>query len=341
MGWYGHSNTGACCCHHVSRCLLTVDDFDRADDTDIGSDWTEEAGNAAISGNALLVDTDNSQIIATQSNTDGPNTEITVSLTLGSSSATARVFLGWASTTSYLYATVSATAITVGGTTGGSTTKATTIVPGTVYQLVLCLNGAVLVGRINGVEARKDSLSAPGTEHGLGTGTASVTFDNFVARRVSEPCAECTSSVTVGPCTHCEENQVALRWALDISGVGNGTCTDCTDLNGQWNSGIIGSAGTCRSAPSSAFEGIPLTCGASNEWGFQAAGNLNPFGVPSYYTELEMRINFGGISPVFMTFQTIWGASKVDCDGALDGATIPQTVNNGQCTGGVLVVSVA
>lgn len=40
-----------CCC--VADCWIYKDDFNRADDTDLGADWTEDSGSWAINGNTL------------------------------------------------------------------------------------------------------------------------------------------------------------------------------------------------------------------------------------------------------------------------------------------------
>lgn len=235
MGWFGHSNSGGCCCQHTSRCTLLSDNFDRADDTDIGADWDEVAGGAEISGNALLVNANNSRIIAATANSDGPYTHISVSFTLANGAATARVFLGWANTSNFLYATITASSLTVGlqGGAGGSQSSAVTISPGFSYALTVCYDGARLVAHVSGVQAAISGVTAPGTKHGLGCGTANVTFDDFVARRVSESCSLCESFVDCGTC--CDGGQPA-EVIVDFTAIvaAGDECDNCADLASEF-----------------------------------------------------------------------------------------------------------
>lgn len=340
MGWFG-LGTAVCCCGSAAQnpCTLTEDNYNRANNTNIGSKWDEVAGGAEISGNVLLVNVNNSRIIATAANPDGPYTFVSVSITLGSSSSTARVFVGWADTSNYLYATVTTTSLTVGrqGGAGGSQSENVTIVPGTVYQLTLCFNGTQLIGTINGVQAMKDSLSAPGTKHGLGVGTASVTFDNFLARRVSQPCAECASTIPVRPCVYCQENEIAANWSVELSGIANDFCLDCDAWNGLWlfdNVHQEGSdvAGSCLHIVFS--PGFPSICG-----GFTTQFGIGPaerdLSSGEYRSGVAIRTFIG--SQDYQRWRTNWGATKVDCDG-IDGLSLTLVDNDGSCTGGTCVI---
>lgn len=337
MGWYGHSNSGGCCCHHVSRCTLIADEFDRPDDTDIGADYVEAAGNAAISSETLLVSSNNSQIIGANANPDGPYSYLSVSVKLNSGSATARALLAWADTSNYLYATITTTSITVGrqGGAGGSQTESVTITPGTVYQLTLCYNGTQLIGTINGVQAVKDSLTAPGVKHGVGAGTASVTFDNLLVRKVSVPCSECKSMIVVSACSPCQENEIALEWSMEIAGVTNGTCTDCANANGLWIFTSVGQLGvgsvSCSWNAPTVVE--PEICGTP------AGLNIAP---ASFNLVSGEYASAGALQNSIATFNYLlwredWGTTKVDCDG-IDGLSLPLVASLPNCVGGTCVI---
>lgn len=244
MAWFGMgSSTPKCCCGATgSTCTLLSDSLNRADDTDLGSEWDEEAGGAEISSNTLLVNVNGSQIIGNDPNPDSAQTSITCLVRLAGSSSTARLFLGWANTSSYLYATLSTTAITVGQAGGGSQSEAVTITPGTWYTFTLCYNGTQLVGTANGVQAMKTGLSPPGLRHGVGCGTANVSFDDVLAKKVSTNCAPCVSIVPVGECSFCVENEIQSYWIADVNGITTvpgapaprASCPNCEVMNGLY-----------------------------------------------------------------------------------------------------------
>lgn len=239
---------GAECCDEtpIPTCDLLDDNYNRTDNTDIGSNWVKEVGDAEIDTNRLLVNTNSSQIIATDPNPDGGNARITVKVTLSSSSSTARLFLGWQDSSNYLYATVTRTQITVGQTggtgDGGSRTFVfdTPLTVGAQYSLEICFNGTDLVCRTPEIDAVCPGLIAPGDRFGVGCGTANVVFDDFVATKVGEDCDECTYSTTSN-CSMCETGNTPRFWKVEISGAATsspldtGHCSSgCEDLNGTW-----------------------------------------------------------------------------------------------------------
>lgn len=214
MGWFGYSNTGTCCCNAGqtgSACTLLSDNFDRADDTNLGADWNEAAGAAEIVSGWLLVNGANSQIIAANGNPVGPYTQLTGTLFLSAPTATARLFLGWANTSNYLYCTVQTGFLTVGVAGGASKTVAISLAANSVYAFTFCHNSQVLTARINGVECSLFGVTAPGVKHGLGCGTASAYFNDFVARRVADNCENCGA---VG-CVNCTLDR---DWYADLTG---------------------------------------------------------------------------------------------------------------------------
>lgn len=228
-------------------CLLLDDDFGRADNTDPGTDWVEETGGCEISSGTMKIGTGTSQIIATTGNPDNSNTTITVDFMLSGVSTTARIFLGWSSTSAYLYATISKTSLTVGEAGGSSASDTHSLTTGVWYTAELCFLDGLLVGRVVGQsEAAVSGLTAPGNRHGVGCGPITAYFDNFVAKKVADDCEECVFTETI-PCGQCETGQIPRFWRVDISGVTNGTgpgacTTGCSDINGTY---IIDISVTC------------------------------------------------------------------------------------------------
>ena len=68
----GPRNPGCGCCEQ--DCIDFTDDFDRADDTDLGSDWDERAGNWEISSEQLTVSTADALVICDTCTVSGDQT---------------------------------------------------------------------------------------------------------------------------------------------------------------------------------------------------------------------------------------------------------------------------
>lgn len=234
-----------CGCEEVptNPCILLQDDFNRADSSDPGAEWDEVGSGGSIVSGEFLITGSSQQVIGVDPNPDGPNTKVTVSFKLNASGASARVFLAWLDSSNYLYCRVTTTSIRLGedGSTFDFEDTAITISTGTWYTLTLCYNGELLIAKIAGiVETAMEGLVPPGTQHGIGTGTGNVTFDNFLAEKVDEDCADCTIEY-ISECDYCITGNMPRYWRVDISGIVSyppatpfsceGTCTD---FNGTW-----------------------------------------------------------------------------------------------------------
>lgn len=231
MGWFAYSNTGTCCCNAGqtgNACTLVSDDFNRPDSPDVGPDWIDPAG-AAVVSNAAVISTNGVHVIAANANPHGPYTFIQARVKLSSGSATARLFVGYANSSANLYATLTTTTLTVGQAGGASQSDTVNIVPGTFYTMTLCFNGTSLIGVAQGVEVRKDGLTAAGTQHGFGVGTATVTFDDVIATRVAEACTGCRPSQS----THCTVCDAGAGFYYDVALGVVFTARECVPVGGN------------------------------------------------------------------------------------------------------------
>lgn len=338
-------NSGGGCCGAAS-CTLTADDFNRADDTDLGGAWDEQAGAAAIVSNAVELTANNTRVIAATANPDDGHTIVTVSIKLVSGSAVALVFLGWADASNYLYARVSQTQLKVGKQGGVEETVSISLTTGTYYQLVLCFTGTTLMGQINANEAIAFGVTAPGNQHGFGCQTANVVIDNFSASKTSEACGGCSylDPPPLRLCEYCQEGGIHPYWSADVSGIGNGTCDNCDVLNGLYlfpavQGGLTGACGDCD--PRGIFALTP--CDDLLPFGFLAC--LWPSDLFAYPpTEYASFFNFnsGGFGS-YMRWVKGWGvstdpANKVNCDG-IDDTELDYYDDDGRCTGGTVIIS--
>lgn len=313
-------NDGGGCCGSVN-CELLNDTYDRSDDTNLGAAWNEAAGGASISSNELLVSSNNSQIIGASGNPDDANTKIVVEFYLVSGTSTARVFLGWFNSVNYLYATVSATAITIGQAGSTSLSRPITIASGAWYTLTLCWNGTDLVATLDGREVSLSGLSTFGTKHGVGCGTASVRFNNFIATKVSGICSLCEIQHPPGTCIRCDSGEIDSYWQLEISGMTDGTCDHCEDLDGLYlfddmqgnaticNAGPVTMPDPCTPylGPSSIALRLEFHTYAGGDLGFVAQLTYPGLGAGAYYYN-----EFPPTPPDF----------TVDCE-AVDGTVLP------------------
>lgn len=234
MGWFGFGGgTRKCCCGAGNPCVLLSDSFDRSDDTDLGGDWNEEAGAAAISAGAVVLTSNNTRVISTDVNPDGPYMHVTATFRLASGASTAKLYLSYANLANHLYCTITASTLTVGKHGGASQTVSATFLAGGTYQVTVCFNGTVLVATASGYQAVLSGVSATGTRWGFGCGTATVTIDDFTARKVSANCSRCDAVIECGSC--CNAGQPATV-VLDFTAITSTAdeCDNCAALAAEY-----------------------------------------------------------------------------------------------------------
>jgi hypothetical protein len=335
----GHWPCSDCCPGGGDVCTLLEDLFNRSNDTALGADWVEEAGDADIFSNTLRILNDGTQVIATTGNPGPYNTHLSVRVKIGSSN-TARLFLYWLDSSNYAYFDITTSGITVGTTDPLDTerTRSFTLSATTNYTAEFCYNGQSLIGRIDGKEFALPFPHLPaGDRFGVG-GSSGVIFDDFIATNINGDCETCVAEGGYIRCDTCEEFELWGYWEVEITGVTNGTCTGCNDLNGIYYLTVqqcIGSSGyfpePCGPPPGPT-DGFNLFMVVASQHNKPSTLNYNT------------QVIYGGTGFEKHRWLYDWGprsdpANKPDCDGVMDGLNVPLQYSDGKCSGGTCVIS--
>lgn len=343
----GHWPCPDCCPGGGDVCTLLEDLFNRSNDTALGADWVEEAGDADIFSSTLRILNDGTQVIATTGNPGPYNTHLSVRVKIGSSN-TARLFLYWLDSSNYAYFDITTSGITVGTTDALDTprTKSFTLSSTTNYTAEFCYNGSHLIGRIDGREMALPYPHLPaGDRFGVG-GSSGVIFDDFIASNINGDCETCEVEAAYGNCFNCLTFTLWGYWEVVVAGVTNGTCTDCNDLNGVFyipitSGGLAG--GVCAGAAGYIPEPCGPPAGPTDLWGLSlsVSAQFSPPVTLNYNT----AVLFGGSAFQKHKFLYDWGvntdpANKADCDGTMDGLVLPFNYSDaGKCVGGTATIS--
>jgi len=236
----------ACCC---MGCVYFRDYFDRADSTDLGSDWSEDAGSWSISSQELLGSSANGVCACQESHPDGDD-EFVVSakVTLQASSSVARIIVDYTDTSNYTFAEYSVSGGTAtlalyvrsGGSNSLQDSTTFTWAWSTSIWLMLCVRGDVVkvstsatgsswAGRI------AEFITTTGSSAGCGTGsTGNVKFDSFQLSQHGDVVEDCEACA--GECSHFVDDAAPGDIQAVIAGVvqGPGDDADCPSVNGTW-----------------------------------------------------------------------------------------------------------
>jgi len=235
-----------CCCKSTS------DDFNRSDDTNLGTKWNEVSGSWSISSNRLVTTDTSALCIATAAFTaTGINARC---LVRGGTNDVVRLVFACADSSNFWYAQLtigsSKTLLIVQVTGGTHTTRATnpvTTSASTDYTIYACVSdiGRVHAEVLNGSGLQLTACDYTNTSNipdvgavGVGTGAtaASVQFDDFYAKKSSPQCDVC-----VPACTECAGDIAPTFWDVELPTNMDGTgplfnwgCNDasCTNMGG-------------------------------------------------------------------------------------------------------------
>lgn len=236
------------CC--TPNCVVESDDFNRADSTSIGGDWTEVSGDWEIVSNKLWTDDSSAVVVHDTTNPATGGMYIKADVTCASTSDAARIIGKYTDSSNYWFAEAQP-----GATDGtlkiferviGSNTQRGRTVPiigftaGDTITLEFCISeeGSGLEdrvwARVGGVRTGFSPLSIgtiTGTKVGMGTGGSStdVEFDNFEWQEHFNEDSACPSCGT-----HCiGQAGIDDQIQLDFTGFSNtgSTCFNCTGLN--------------------------------------------------------------------------------------------------------------
>ncbi len=232
------NNPGCTCCGEApATCTLLEDDFNRSDDTDVGSDWDEVVSGASISSNKLAMAA-GAVLISTHPHSS-PNVRVSVTVN-GNSSSRFRIIVNYVDIDNYYYSDlVLGGDVTLGVRSGGSETTLTSDSSGTssggTYSFEVCVIDEYFHASIGGVHKIQDKLVAVSGEYGLAMPAVSSTptFDDFLAESSESPCEVCGNDEVCGTIGGpvCIEGTLPTYFEVTVSGVSNGSCTECD----RWN----------------------------------------------------------------------------------------------------------
>lgn len=245
-GWYGPRGACGCC----ESCSIFSDDFNRADDTDLGADWSEVSGSWSISSNRLVTSSTSAVAIST---TESSEAVVHVSaIVRGASSDELRLIFAYEDTNNYWYAqaTIGSSFLRIYSRVSGTDTlqgfQSSTLSASTDYRLQVCVGedgiavATIYAGTSSTVVAHVFSDGSPSATglggFGVGTGASasSVQFDSVTALRVSDDCEPC---LRIAQCNACIGGFLSQYYMIEVSGVvaGEFDCLEgrsCDDLNG-------------------------------------------------------------------------------------------------------------
>jgi hypothetical protein len=249
------SRYSAECRDCAAPCEFFSDDFNRADDTDLGCNWTEQAGTAEILSNVLSLGA-NSLVSTTPATPTGVQLAM-ATIDAAANNDAARVIVRYTDTSNYLFGEI------VFGTTnstlniyqrsgGTNTLRGTTTLTGrTVSQVMIlrvCYYGNTLTAQVYGTGILASILfgsvaqviSSPpsGFYAGVATAAASsaITFEDFQLLKHNETgeteCDECT-----GVCNLCDvAYQPFAAYTVDLGAppLTDDECEYCDQIGGDY-----------------------------------------------------------------------------------------------------------
>lgn len=252
MGWYGPQGDCGCCeGDPPGGCVILDDDFDRADTSDMGSEWSEESGDWEIVGNSAKTPSSTGMLISTASR--GAlidNYVVEANLKPGT-----RMIFDWVDEDNYHYAShvtpssvnqvlirkveggvdTNVRAYGFGGPLGSVFLRCRVCVRGDSYflnvfnslNILLTADGRAL-SPLSGLKAGLETESTGGeASHffytlGADSGTA------------VQGCNTCIAMCSTACCT---EGSLPTELVLDIGGVSlsDDKCTGCSSVGGEYN----------------------------------------------------------------------------------------------------------
>lgn len=228
-----------CCC---SNCTYFSDNFDRADSSNLGSDWTEVAGGWEIVSNTLVTSDNAAVLVGTvEQPLAEPNTLVTVTATVSTNGCPVRIILDYQDSSNYWFAEVLAGTgayIRIYRRSGGSNTqvasKSITQATGSfTFAASIKTSDRIAASIGSNVISFGGSFTSP--KWGLGTGTiaAQVQFSNLSVSETNE--TNCPGVLGITSCSYCSPNNTAAyTYKIVLAGITNGGCSSCSSLNGTY-----------------------------------------------------------------------------------------------------------
>lgn len=243
---------GGCCC---DRCLIASDDFQRADNTNVGTLFDERSGDWSIATNALVCTGATGVIICTTPHPDASAEAFAwAKVKLPTSGDIARVIVGRVDDNNYFFGQIrtngTARFVRIGKVAAGvesyltSESTASATFPDDWAVLSVCHNGSRLTASahltsIYDWPSRTIAVNesgVTGTQCGLAVAvqTTQLQFAAFeFQRHISTDYPNCRGCGEV--CTSCTTNTTPYAVQVRFAGVANTVgiygCASCTDLN--------------------------------------------------------------------------------------------------------------
>lgn len=227
-----------CCGGAPPDCTVLADTFDRANSTNLGSDWTETTGDSTIDTNRLKFTTTSAKATC---NTDSPTAARVITVKAYGSTANnlARIWCGdWIIEIKFSTTAGSVKIIDSGGTTRSTSATNLNVGLSTDLPVSICYDGSTLEAELDGIDNSYVYYPASISDltNGLGTGatvSGSVQFNDWDLQLLDGDCP-CPLVLAGGDqgCSNCTSTVAAYYWMVDVSGVTNsGTCTSCSNYD--------------------------------------------------------------------------------------------------------------
>lgn len=229
-----------CCGGSTGGCDILNDAFNRANNTNLGIDYDELSGAAAIVSNEVQLTSASTVVRGVNVSPFGPEMMITLKFKLSATSAKLRLYIGDPSSTDYLYGEFGNGKIIIGKEGEVETYANRTFTAGTWYTAQLCWNGSILIGQVNSNQVVSTAYTAPPNDYyGFGCVTATVTVDDLLVQRVSAGCSACSTvlgTTNCGACGGTSPTRFRLHneWYLIAAGISNSGCSDCSSVDGMY-----------------------------------------------------------------------------------------------------------
>lgn len=295
-----------CCC---GDCTQFSDNFNRANSSDIGSDWSEESGNWSISSNKLVAAAAGA-IATTQVSLTLPYV-IFVTARATSASDEAKVIWNYVDTDNYTYLHVTFDSSSrwrifkrvAGVETSLDFVNVSDANVDTDLFIAVCVKSSstIVAFSLSSSESSYETILATGrdtaqTECGLGVTTqaGSITFDDFRVDHHGATQSGCF--ICDFPCDHCIDGIAPVEWQVVITGMAGPN--DCANFDGTWilhptNTICLWSTGDLN------FESDPICSGFANISLRLEDAVDNPFKCddpPTHNHAIQIRCGYGATS---------------------------------------------
>lgn len=318
----------------LSTCTIFSDDF-ATDRT--GSEYTTVSGSFTVGSGVITTTSAGALIVENTAGTHGHG-RATIATKQTTAGGTSRLVGSYVDSSNYLFCELTINGASsnfklwkkvAGADTQIGSTVTFTGSTGTFYTLGLCWNGATASASIDTkVHGVFGNFTGAGNTAGFGAspngGTA--TFDDFVFDNHKTDDATCTKC---GDCDFCNSGTIHQQMQAVVTSQNNGTCANCTNVNGTYICDFVGSStevtgavGCTWTCPVSA-----ITCtGAGN-----STISILILKQESAFFVCSFGDNGPPIVPSNLDYTVISSGGPRDCGAGLTLTNTASTWNDGRC----------